>query len=44
MCKFQTPNVPQGATADERRAIMCNALSNLDLSDNCEKRDQLTYL
>ena len=31
MCKFQTPNVPQGATADERRAIMFNALSNLDL-------------
>ena len=44
MCKFQTPNVPQGATADERRAIMFNALSNLDLKDKCEKRDQLTYL
>ena len=44
MCKFQTPNVPQGTTADERRAIMFNALSNLDLSDKCEKRDQLTYL
>lgn len=44
MCKFQTPNVPQGATADERRAIMFNALSNLDLSDKCEKREQLTYL
>ena len=44
MCKFQTQNVPQGATADERRAIMFNALSNLDLSDKCEKRDQLTYL
>lgn len=44
MCKFQTPNVPQGATADERRAIMFNALSNLDLSDKCEKRDQLTYV
>ena len=44
MCKFQTPNVPQDATADERRAIMFNALSNLDLSDKCEKRDQLTYL
>ena len=44
MCKFQTPNVPQGATADERRAIMFNALSNLDLSNKCEKRDQLTYL
>ena len=44
MCKFQIPNVPQGATADERRAIMFNALSNLDLSDKCEKREQLTYL
>ena len=39
MYKFQTPNVPQGATADERRAIMFNALSNLDLSDKCEKRE-----
>ena len=36
---FQTPNVPEGATADERRAIMFNALSNLDLSDKCEKRE-----
>ena len=44
MCKFQTPNVPQGATADERRAIMFNALSNLDLSDKCEKRESLTYV
>ena len=44
MCKFQTPNVPQGTTADERRAIMFNALSNLDLSDKCEKRESLTYL
>ena len=44
MCIFQTPNVPQGATADERRAIMFNALSNLDLSDKCEKRESLTYL
>ena len=44
MCKFQTPNVPQGATADERRAIMFNALKNLDLSQKSEKRDMLTYL
>ena len=44
MCKFQTPNVPQGATADERRAIMFNALKNLDLSDKCERRDTLIYL
>ena len=44
MCKFQTPNVPQGATADERRAIMFNALKNLDLSNKCEKRESLIYL
>ena len=43
MCKFQTPNVPQGATADERRAIMFNALSNLE-SDKCEKRESLIYV
>ena len=44
MCNFQSPVIPENATADERRAIMFNALSNLDLSDKCEKRDQLTYL
>ena len=44
MCKFQTPIIPENATADERRAIMFNALSNLDLKDKCEKREQLTYL
>ena len=44
MCKFQTPIIPENATADERRAIMFNALSNLDLSDKCEKRESLTYL
>ena len=44
MCKFQSPNVPQGATADERRAIMFNALKNLDLSYKCEKRESLIYL
>ena len=44
MCKFQSPNVPQGATADERRAIMFNALKNLDLSNKCLKRESLIYL
>ena len=44
MCKFQSPVIPENATADERRAIMFNALSNLDLSDKCEKRESLTYL
>ena len=44
MCKFQLPVIPENSTADERRAIMFNALSNLDLSDKCEKRESLTYL
>lgn len=44
MCKFQSPVIPENATVNERRAIMFNALSNLDLSDKCEKRDTLTYL
>ena len=44
MCKYQSPVIPENATADERRAIMFNALSNLDLSDKCEKRESLTYL
>ena len=44
MCKFQSPVIPENATADERRAIMFNALCNLDLSEKSEKRDQLTYL
>ena len=44
MCKFQSPFIPENATADERRAIMFNALKNLDLSDKCEKRVSLTYL
>lgn len=44
MCKFNKPQIPADATADERRSIMWNALSSLDLSDKCEKRDNLTYL
>lgn len=44
MCKFQTPIIPENATADERRAIMFNALCNLNLSEKCEKRDTLIYL
>ena len=44
MCKFQSPVIPENATADERRAIMFNALKNLDLSNKCEKRELLTYL
>ena len=44
MCKFQSPVIPENSTADERRAIMFNALSNLDLSDKCEKRESLIYV
>lgn len=44
MCKFSKPQIPADATADERRAIMFNALNSLDLSDKCEKRENLTYL
>ena len=44
MCKFQSPVIPENSTADERRAIMFNALSNLDLSDKCEKRESLVYV
>lgn len=44
MCKIQSPVIPENATADERRAIMFNALKNLDLSSKCEKRESLIYL
>lgn len=44
MCKFTKPQVPAIATADERRSIMFDALTSLDLSDKCEKRNGLTYL
>ena len=44
MCKFQRPQIPADATADEKRAIMFDALSQLDLSDKVERREELTYL
>ncbi len=44
MCKFTLPAVPKTATADEKRAIMFEALSALNLNDMCEKRNDLTYL
>ena len=44
MCKFSLPVVPETATADERRAIMFEALSSLNLNEMCEKRNDLTYL
>lgn len=44
MCKFQKPQIPANATADERRSIYFETLKALDLNDKCEKRDNLTYL
>ena len=44
MCKFSLPVVPETATPDERRAIMFEALSALNLNDKTEKRNELTYL
>lgn len=38
------PVIPQGATAEEKRIIMYDALSAIDLSSVVEKRDNLTYL
>lgn len=46
MCKFKKPEIPANITADERRSLMFNALSSLDLNDKLEKRenDKLSYL
>lgn len=44
MCKFSLPAVPETATADEKRAIMFEALSALNLNEFVEKRNDLTYL
>lgn len=44
MCKFTLPAVPETATADEKRAIMFEALSALNLNEFVEKRNDLTYL
>lgn len=44
MCKFSLPVVPKTATPDEKRAIMFEALSSLNLNEMCEKRNDLTYL
>lgn len=44
MCKFQKPQIPADATADEKRAIYFNALCSLDLSDKVEKYNDLTYV
>ena len=44
MCKFTLPAVPKTATADEKRAIMFEALGALNLNEFVEKRNDLTYL
>ena len=44
MCKFQQPQIPANATADEKRAIYFDALYSLDLRDKVEKYNDLTYL
>ncbi len=44
MCKFQQPQIPANATADERRAIYFDALYSLDLSEKVETYNDLTYL
>lgn len=44
MCKFSLPAVPKTATPDEKRAIMFEALSALNLNEFVEKRNDLTYL
>lgn len=38
------PQIPQGATDDERRAIYFDALYSLNVNDKVEKKDNLTYL
>lgn len=46
MCKinFKMPVFPEGITDAERRSIMFEALSSLDLSSLIEKRENLSYL
>ena len=44
MCKFTLPAVSKTATPDEKRAIMFEALSALNLNEFVEKRNDLTYL
>lgn len=45
MCKkISIPAVPATATPDERRKIMFDALCGINLTDKCEKRENLTYL
>ena len=44
MAKFNKPQVPAGATDDERRAIYFSALSSYDVNDQTEEKNGLKYL
>lgn len=44
MCKFTKPVIPADATADERRSLMFEAMYSADLSEETEKKSNLTYL
>lgn len=44
MCKFTKPTIPADATADERRSLMFDAMYSADLSEETEKKSNLTYL
>lgn len=46
MCKIQInlPVIPEGVSDNERKSIMFEYLSNLDLTEVLEKRDKLSYL
>lgn len=44
MCKIIIPQLPSGATDDERRSAYFDALLSLDMSDKVEKRENLTYI
>lgn len=44
MCKFTKPIIPADATADERRSLMFDAMYSADLSEETEKKSNLTYL
>lgn len=44
MCKFTKPTIPADATADERRSLMFDALYSADLSEETEKKSNLTYI
>lgn len=44
MCKFNKPQIPANATADERRSIYFDTLYSLDMNDKVEKRENLSYL